>query len=563
VSDDIPVAIVRTPAQRRRRISLIWTIPIVTALVAAWLAWDTLAQRGPEITIRFDSASGLQAGQSRIRTRDVELGVVRKVTLSPDQRYVIVTARMTRESADLLTDKAQFWIVRPRFFAGTLSGLETLVSGSYIQLEPGGEDATRVTDFIGLEDPPVLRSSVPGHTFKLTAATIGSLNIGSPILFRDLEVGEVLGWDIGAMARDVTVHAFVRAPYDQYVHDKTVFWNASGASLQLGGNGVRLQLESLRAVVLGGVGFDTPEKAVDTPASAEDHQFVLYGDRDAAEAASYDRSLHFVSYFKGTVSGLTAGSPVVLHGLRIGMVTDVALHYDPIADRVSVRVRYDVEPGRISGLVLSSNADADKMMVDLEHRGLSIRLDSANIITGSKQLSMDFMTASPEIIYSREGDAYVLPPLGDDQGGDIAASVSALLARLNAIPLEQIGDNLNKTLAGANGVINDPKLRQAVASLDDTLTETQTLMTSLNKGTDPFLRRLPQISTDLEDLVKHANQLVTSLDDARAPSSQFGRDTAKLMAQLSDAARSIRILADLLSRHPEALIRGRDEQGVQ
>src|SRR5580698_476448 len=262
MSDDIPVAIVRTRAERRRRISLIWAIPLITAIVAAWLAWDTLAKRGPEITIRFDSAAGLVANQSHIRLRDVDLGVVGKVALSPDHNHVVVTARMTREARPLLTDKAQFWVVKPRFFAGSLTGLETLVSGAYIQLEPAGEGGEPTTDFFGLEDPPVLHSSVPGHTFRVTAPRIGSLNPGSPIFFRDLEVGEVLGWDVGQMAKDVAIQAFVRAPYDRYVHDRSIFWNASGASVELGGNGLQVKLESLRALVLGGISFETPDNAL-------------------------------------------------------------------------------------------------------------------------------------------------------------------------------------------------------------------------------------------------------------------------------------------------------------
>jgi paraquat-inducible protein B len=562
MSDDVPVAIVRSPGQRRWRISLIWAIPVVTAVVAAWLAWDTLSKRGQEITIRFDGASGLVPHQSHIRNRDVDLGQIEKVALSPDRKYVIVTARMTREATPLLTDKSQFWIVKPRFFAGSLTGLETLVSGSYIQLEPGAEGGTPETNFIGLEDPPVLHSSVPGHTFSLKAATIGSLNPGSPIMFRDLEVGEVLGWDVGKMAREVTIHAFVRDPYDQYVHDKTVFWNASGASIQLGGNGLKLQLESLRALVLGGVAFDTPDKAVDTPVATEEHEFVLYPDHDAAEAATYDRNLHFISYFTGSVGGLSAGAAVTLHGLRIGIVTDVSLYYDQAVDEVKVSVRYEVEPDRIAGLNLPSSNDLDKAIADLVHRGLRVRLDSPNIITGSKQLAMDIVTAAPAAAYGKLGDTYVLATQDGDQG-DIAGSAGKVLARLNSIPFEEIGDNLNKTLAGANGTINDPKLRQAIASLVDTLNATQKLMESLNKGADPLLHRLPQISADLEDMVKHVNQLVGSLDDNRGPGSQFGHDIEHLMAQLSDAARSVRILADLLSRHPEALIRGRSEQEVR
>jgi paraquat-inducible protein B len=567
MSDELPVAVVRTRAEQRRRISLIWAIPLVTVAIAAWLAWDTLSKRGPTITIRFDTASGLQAGQSRIRLRDVELGVVEKVALSADHDHVIVTARMTRDSQPLLTDKAQFWVVKPRFFAGSLTGLETLVSGAYIQLEPAGESGDAITNFIGLEDPPVLHSSVPGHTFRLRSSRIGSLNPGSPLLFRDLTVGEVLGWDVGAMAKDVIIHVFVRAPYDRYVHENSVFWNASGASVQLGGNGIRVELDSLRALVLGGVAFETPDRVAASPVADENHEFTLYTDHDAADAASYNNSLRFISYFNGAVSGLSAGSLVTLHGQQIGTVTDVTLSYDPAADQVKVAVRYEVEPERIVSLKLpkgdnSGDYNIDKTMLDLVHRGLRIRLESANIVTGSKQLVLDIVPGAPEATYDKLGDTYVLTPLDSDQG-DLASSATALLARVQAIPFEQIGDNLNKTLAGANGVVNDPKLRQAVASLSETLTATQALMTNLNKSADPLLHRLPQIASDLEGTLKHANMLVGSLDDSHGPGSQFGRDLNRMLAQLSDAARSVRILADLLSRHPEALIRGRVEGEVR
>jgi paraquat-inducible protein B len=561
MSDELPVAIVRTRAERRRRISLIWAVPLITACVAAWLGWDTLSKRGPLITIRFDSASGLRINQSRIRLRDVELGVVEQLTLSPDHDHVIVTARMTREARPLLTDKAEFWVVKARFFAGSLTGLETLVSGSYIQLESAGDGGKPATDFVGLEDPPVLHSSVPGHTFRLKAPRVGSLNPGSPIFFRDLTVGEVLGWDLGEMANDVTIHAFVRAPYDRYVHEKTNFWNASGASIQLGGNGLRLQLESLRALVLGGIAFETPDKAQDSPVAEGNHEFALYPDRDAADTASYDRTLRFISYFKGSVAGLSAGAPVTLHGLRIGAVTNVALSYDPAADEVKVAVRYDVEPDRIVTLNLPGDDNLDKVMVDLVHRGLRIRLESANLVTGAKQLALDIVAGAPEAAYDKQGDAYVLTPLDAGQG-DITAAAGALIARLQSIPFEQIGDNLNKTLSGASGTINDPKLRHAIAALSETLNATQTLMANVNKGADPLLRRLPGIAAELEGTVKHANQLVGSLDDSQG-GSQFGRDMNRMLAQLSDAARSVRILADMLSRHPEALIRGRDEQEVR
>jgi paraquat-inducible protein B len=248
--------------------------------------------------------------------------------------------------------------------------------------------------------------------------------------------------------------------------------------------------------------------------------------------------------------------------LRIGAVTDDQLDYDEAADKVRAMVRYQVEPDRIAGLKLPENQDLDTTIADLVRKGLRIKLESANIITGAQQLAMDTFADAPPASFAKKDDAYVLMPL-DDGKTDIATAAGDLIAQLRKIPFEQIGQNLNQTLAGANGAVNDPNLKLALASLNETLSSTRSLMTSLNKGADPLLRRLPQIAADLEDTVKHTNQLVSSLDDSHAPGSQFGRDTSRLFSQLSDAARSVRILADLLSRHPEALIRGRAEQEVQ
>ncbi len=561
MSDEIPSAVVHGRAARRRRISLIWAVPLVTVLVAGWLAWDTMSKRGPRIEIRFDAASGLQANQSRIRYRDVELGAVEKIALGPDRRHVVVTARMTREAEPLLNDKTRFWVVKPRFFAGAVSGLETLVSGSYIQLEPAGVDGAPATSFVGLEDPPVVRAAVPGTTFRLQTRRIGSLNQGSPILFRDMAVGEVLGWDVSEMAKDVIIHAFVRAPYDRYVHEKTLFWNASGAAVQLGGAGVKLELESLRALVLGGIAFSTPENAIETPPAPEGTPFPLHADRQAAETAAFDRSLKFVSYFKGSVAGLAAGGAVTLHGLRIGGISEVSLRYDQATDDIVAEVHYGVEPDRIARLKLPHGNDLDKAMEDLVRRGLRTRLESASIVTGAKQLAMDVVPTAPAAPFGKEGDAYVIPPLDGDTG-DIAASAAALVARLHTIPFEQIGDNLNKTLEGASGTANDPKLRQAIGALSEAIVATQTLVTALNKGADPLLRRLPAIAASLEQTISQAGALISSLGDGRG-GSQLGRDTNRLMSQLSEAARSVRILAEMLARHPEALIRGRADQEVR
>ena len=358
-SDQHPTALVRSRIDHKSRLPLIWAIPVVTLIVGIWLAWTTLSQRGPLITITFETAEGLQANLSHVKHKDVDMGVVESIALTKDLKRALVTVRMNREAEPLLTDKAQFWVVRPRFFAGSISGLQTLFSGSYIDLLPSSDGGTPARAFVGLENPPVLQSDIPGRTFLLQAKRIGSLNLGSPIMFRDLDVGEILGWDVGEMARDITIHAFVRAPFDQYVHDDSRFWNASGASVQLGPNGLQLQIESLRAVVFGGIAFETPDDPEIVEESRPNQPFQLFDSEDAADSSVYKRSLPFVANFTGTVTGLAAGSPVTLRGQKIGEVSSVSLVYDRALDNVLVPVHFTLEPERIDKLDLPADSDLD------------------------------------------------------------------------------------------------------------------------------------------------------------------------------------------------------------
>ncbi|HTB48186.1 MAG TPA: MlaD family protein [Acetobacteraceae bacterium] len=555
-----PRAVVRSQLDRRRRLSLIWAIPIVSALIGGWLAWRTLWERGPLITITFESASGLTAGQSHVRHKDVDMGLVERIGLSKDLQRVVVTVRMTREAEPLLTDKAQFWIVKPRFFAGAVSGLETLVSGSYIELQPSAAGGKSTTTFTGVETPPVLTSDVPGHTFLLRAPRLGNITLGSPIFFRDLDAGEVLGWDIGNMAETVTVHAFVRAPYDQYVHDNSRFWNDSGAKVSLGPNGLQLQIDSLRAVLLGGIAFDTPDQGRGFAESQENHVFPLYDSEDAADSAAFPRRLHFVANFQSSVAGLSPAAAVTLHGIKIGDVSSVGLQYDKSLDSVVAPVHFSVEPERIGELNLPSGGDLDMKIADLVHRGLRVRLDSASLLTGQKQLAMDIYPDAPPAVLTKQGDTYIIPVL---PGGaeDIATAAGALMGKLDSIPFHQIGDNLSKLLVGLNGLVSGPELQQSLASLHTTLAGADTLVQRLNSSTETLPQKLPDIIAELDGASKRLNALVASVQSGYGGNSDFSRDANRLLAQLSDTARSFRVLADLLTRHPEALIRGRTEQG--
>jgi paraquat-inducible protein B len=555
-----PRAVLRSPLDRRRRLSLIWAIPIVSALIGGWLAWHTLRERGPLITISFERASGLTAGQSHVRHKDVDMGLVERIALSKDLQHVVVTVRMNREAEPLLTDKAQFWIVKPRFFAGAVSGLETLFSGSYIELQPAAAGGKPTTQFNGLETPPVLTSDVPGRTFLLKAARIGNITLGSPILYRGLEVGEVLGWDLGNMAESVTIHAFVRAPFDEYVHDNSRFWNDSGAKVSLGPNGLQLQVDSLRAVLLGGIAFDTPKAGSGYPVTADNHGFTLYDNEDAADSSAFPRRVHFLANFEGSVAGLQSGAAVTLHGIKVGEVHSVGLQYDKAIDRVVAPVRFVMEPDRISELNLPTGGDLDAKISDLVHRGLRVRLDSASLLTGQKQLALDIYPDAAPAVLAKQGDVYIVPVL---PGGseDVVAAAGALMGKLDSIPFQKIGDDLSKTLAGLNATVNGPELKQSLTSLHATLADADTLVQRLNTSTSTLPKELPAIINELDSASKRLNSLVTSVQTGYGGDSDFSRDASRLLVQLSDTARSFRVLADLLTRHPEALIRGRAEQG--
>jgi paraquat-inducible protein B len=562
-----PEANVSTGPHRRRHFSMIWIIPIVTVAIGAWLAWHTLSQRGPAITITFQTAEGLQAGQSHVKHKDVDMGTVTKIALTQDLSRVLVTVEMNANAEPLLTTNAQFWVVKPRFFAGSISGLDTLLSGSYIELSPSGPGGDPQHDFVGLEDPPVLQSDTPGTNFLLHAPRIGSITLGSPVFFRDMAVGEVLGWDVGDMAESVTIHAFVRQPFDRYVHDNSRFWNASGLSIKLGGTGVQVQLESLKALILGGIAFDTPgvpgqRRADPKLRSADGRAFPLYASKDEADSAAFGRKVPLISYFDGSVAGLQPGADVVLHGLKIGTITRVGLQYDKATDSVIVPVQYTVEPERIADAPLGSLDDQGATVNAFVQRGLRAKLESASLLTGQQQVSLDFVRDAPPAKSGEVGDAFIVPVISAGSA-DIMSSASAIMTKLQAFPFDAIGKDLDTTLKGASDIVNGQQLKDAIAALQDTLVTAQRAVKQLDAGLEPTLKKLPEMSNSLQETLNKANRLVGSLDTGYGGGSDFHRTLERMLEQLDDTARSVRVLADLLSRHPEALIRGRTDQGQE
>jgi paraquat-inducible protein B len=536
-----------------------WLIPLLAVAIGGWLAWDTLSKQGPTITITFENAEGLQAGQSQLKYKQIVLGTVKSLDLTPDQTHVSVVVETTRQAERLLTDTTIFWVIKPRLFAGNLEGLSTLASGSYIGMLPSQTPGKQQREFIGHEDPPVLQANVPGHTFQLTANQIGSISVGSPIFFHDLDVGTILGWEIGDMVESVTIHAFVRAPYDSYVHDETRFWNASGFSVKLGATGVDVQLESLRALLLGGVAFDTATAAAGTPVSAENHVFPLFVNQEAAKAASYTRTIPVMAYFKGSVRGLGPGSEVAVHGMTIGHVTSVALSYDPATGSVVAPVEFDIQPERILGVgkqVFKTPAEAVNTLVS---QGWRATLQSSSFITGQQNVALDVVPDAPPATVTILGKRFIVPT---SEGGGIAgleASATDLLVKVNSIPFDQLGKNLNGILLAANNAAGGEQMKQSLLDLAKIIASAKGLVGSLDNGLSPAVKQLPELVAALQKTLANLNQLVQSVGSGYGDNTKFNRDLGRLLVQANDTLTSVRSLTDLLSRDPSALIRGRTE----
>ena len=543
--------------RRSHRVSIIWIVPAVAVAIGAWLAWDTLSKEGPTIKIAFDSGEGLQAGQSQLKYKDIVFGTVKSLELAPDRTHVIVTIATTHEAKPLLTEGTLFWVVKPRFFAGNISGIETLLSGSYVGMLPAANPGKSQHEFVGREDPPVLGTYVPGRTFLLKSKRVGSVSVGSPIFFRDLNVGEVLGWDIADMAEYVTIHAFVRAPYDSYVHDQTRFWNASGISIKLGGAGIDVQMESLKALLLGGIAFETPAADTQTAETDADHVFPLFADREMANAASYTRKIPVISYFPGSVSGLAPGSAVTVHGLKVGEVTDVRLTYDASKDEVLAPVQYNIEPERVVGVGKRVfNTDQESMQALLK-QGMRASLESANLITGQQNVALDFVTDAPEAQVTMDGRDFVVPATEGGGFASLTASATELLNKVNQMPFGQIGKDLEGILKSVNDVARGPQMKKALTDLAGMIASAQ----GMNQRLDT--KQLPELVAGLDKTLTSANKLVLSLDSGYGDNTKFNRDIERLLVQANDALRSIRALSDLLARHPEALIKGRPAGPVE
>ncbi|NJN47969.1 MAG: MCE family protein, partial [Candidatus Competibacteraceae bacterium] len=447
--EPLPEAVVQT----RSRISLVWLIPLVAAILGAWLAYKTYSEQGPIITITFKSAEGLEAGKTKIRYKNVDIGQVETIELSEDLSQVILTAQLVKRVAHYLTDKTRFWVVRARVSAGQVSGLSTLLGGAYIGIDPV-EAGERTSSYTGLEVPPVVTTDDPGRHFMLHADELGSLEVGAPVYFRKIRVGEIVAYELDKSGQSVDVEIFIQAPHHERVTTNTRFWDTSGIDVSLSAGGLEVETSSMVSLLIGGIAFENPPGQAPGKPVEEGAVFNLYSKRAEAFAKSPERTSQWLLNFTGSVRGLEVGAPVEFRGIKLGRVTDVKLLVDPSMANLRIPVLIEIAPQQIELVgdpeaFYHSTDSEDKKHIfwnQLVAKGLRAQLKTGSLITGALYIDLDLHPkAKPQSIVW-EGNYPELPTIPTPLE-ELSNALTNALQKFEQLPLDKMGNEVQQALA--------------------------------------------------------------------------------------------------------------------
>ena len=517
--------------QRRARVSLVWLVPIAAALVGFSMVLQNWLSAGPQITVSFETAEGLEANKTQVKYKNVVIGQVTAINLSEDHTRVIATVELDQDAEPFTREDTKFWVVRPRIGASGVSGVDTLLSGAFIGADAGRAEETR-REFVGLEAPPPVTFGVEGKQFTLHTDDLGSLGIGSPLYFRRLQVGQVISFGLADDGKGVQVQVFVNAPYDNFVTDDTRFWNASGVDVSVAADGLTVNTESLSAILAGGIAFRAPNYSPDARPAAEDSEFTLFSDMRRAMAPADGPPRYVQMRFDQTLRGLNVDAPVEFLGVPIGRVVSVKLDYDEQNKNFPVVVGAVIFPNRLGAAhdklsqALGGNTEehAARLMQMFVERGLRAQARTGNLLTGQLYISLDFDPRAPQVAFDQQARPMVIPTIAGSFD-KLQEQLQAMVDKLSKLPIESLADNLNGSL---------DELRQTLKQVNGDV--------------------LPQLQRTLE----RSEQTLQNANQALADGSPQRQQLGDTLEEVQRAVRSVRVLSDYLSRHPESLIRGRN-----
>jgi paraquat-inducible protein B len=520
--------------QKVRNWSPVWIFPIVTALIGAWILFYHYSHQGPVVTLITTNAEGIEGGKTTIKSRSVDVGVVESATLTDDLTHVEITARLNAGMEKLLHGDSVFWVVKPQVGREGISGLGTLLSGAYIELQPG-KKGSQPGQYQLLDSPPLAPPDAKGIRVTLDSKKAGQLSPGDPVLFRGYRVGSVETSTFDTQKRTISYQLFINAPNDRLVTGNVRFWKDSGIAVDLTSAGMRVEMGSLSTLFGGGVSFDVPEGMDQGQPVAQKTAFRLYDDQKSIQDSLYTDHIDYLMFFKDSVRGLQPGAPVEFRGIRLGTVGKVPF-FAPgmrqmLDDDFRIPVLIRIEPERLINQI-GDTPDIAQHIDGLMKRGLRGSLKTGNLVTGALYVDMDFFPKEPPVKEIREFSGYKIIP-----------TVSSGLA--------QIQQRLMETLDKINSLPLNPMIQQATNTLSEsqaTMRRLQTTLDNLNKLTaSQSMQQLPQ------DMQKTLRELNRSMQGFQPGSAAYNKMVAD-MQRLDQVLRELQPVLKTLNTKSNALV---------
>jgi len=528
------------------RLSLVWLVPLGALVVGIYLVLSSLLSAGPDIVIELGSAEGLEAGRSELRYKEVVVGRVTEVALSENRESVLISASLNKSVAELAVEDTRFWVVRPRIGTAGVSGLDTLLSGSYIGVDAGVSNVER-NRFVGLETPPFPLRGEPGRSFVLSAKDLGSLEVGSPVYYRRARVGRVVDYALDPALDELEVRVFIESPFESLVTPRSRFWNASGVELAFDAGGLTVSAQTIASVVAGGVAFATPEGEPAALPAVEGERFDLFGTRKAAMSPPDGEPMRVRMVFDQSLRGLTVGAPVDLLGVELGTVRSVTLQHDEDTRGFALEVIAEIFPVRLGNVRRAfeappkAGASADNLLLaSLVDAGVRAQVRTGNLLTGQLYVALDFVARAKKAEFDTTAAVPTLPSVPGTLA-DVQPQLAEIVASIGKVRFGEIGASLQATLANAN-------------TASATLTET---LASARQAIERLSPEAQQALGDVRETLASAQSTLEGLEQNLAqPDAPLQRNANEALEELRRAARSLRVLTDYLQQHPESLLRG-------
>lgn len=529
--------------QKVKNWSPVWIFPIVTALIGAWILFYHYSHQGPEVTLITTNAEGIEGGKTRIKSRSVDVGVIESATLTDDLTHVEVKARLNSGMEKLLHQDSVFWVVKPQVGREGISGLGTLLSGAYIELQPGTKGSVPA-QYPLLDSPPLASPDAKGIRILLESSKAGQLSPGDPVLFRGYRVGSVETSTFDAQKRNITYQLFISAPNDRLVTNNVRFWKDSGIAVDLTAAGMRVEMGSLSTLFGGGVSFDIPEGLPLGETVANKTEYHLFDDQRSIQDSVFTQHIDYVMFFKDSIRGLQPGAPVEFRGIRLGTVGKVPFFIPGLKQnlnddyRIPVEVR--IEPERLINQ-LGADPDIRKHIDDLMNRGLRGSLKTGNLVTGALYIDLDFYPKAPARGKFQEFGGYPIIPTVSGGLAQIQQRLMDALDKINNLPINPLLEQATSTLAQSektmqhvqatldslNKITSSQSMQQLPGDMQNTLRELNRSMQGFQPGSAAYnkmvadMQRLDQVLRELQPVLKtlndKSNALVFEAKDKKDP----------------------------------------------